>query len=363
MSSRHQRERTMKVLAAMSGGVDSSVAAALLVEAGHDVVGVTLEEWEGSGRSGSGHCGTDGGVSARAVADELGVPHHRLDAGSEFFEAVVEPFGLEYLAGRTPNPCIECNRRIRFGVLLERASELGCEALATGHHARVDADGGRYRLRRGRDVDKDQSYVLYTLGQEELGRALFPVGEMTKEAVRERARSLGLSSAERPESQDICFVGYGDYRRFLELHFPEVARPGSIVDGDGTVLAQHQGIAGFTVGQRRGLGIAVGEPRYVVGIDAAASTVVVGPRSDLVAAGCRLEGVVFTSGRPPHRRRVDVQVRYRSPAVPAQLEGGAEGWAVRFDEGQAAIAPGQAAVLYRGDEVIGGGIIVESIRR
>ncbi len=345
----------------MSGGVDSSVAAALLLEAGHDVVGVTLEQWSEHGGPGPGCCGAADGERARAVAGELGIPHRVIDLSGEFYEAVIEPFGLEYLAGRTPNPCIECNRRIRFGALLERIADLGCEALATGHHARVQTDDGKHRLRRGRDGGKDQSYVLYMLGQEQLGRVVLPIGEMTKKEVRARARSLGLSSAERPESQDICFVGCGDYRRFLSAHFPEALQPGPVVDGGGTVLGTHNGAAGFTVGQRRGLGVAVGEPLFVTQIDAASSTVVVGRRSNLLAAGCRLEKAAFVAGEPPDGLRVDVQVRYRSPAVPARLDRDPDGWRVLFDEGQSAVAPGQAAVLYRGDEVIGGGTIAGAV--
>jgi len=336
------------------------VAAALLLEAGHEVVGVTVEQWEDDG-PGPGCCGAADGESAAAVAGELGIPHQVVDLSEEFYEAVIEPFGLEYGAGRTPNPCIECNRRIRFGVLLDRASELQCDALATGHHARVGAAGGRYRLWRGCDARKDQSYVLYMLGQDELRRVVLPIGEMTKHEVRARARSLGLPSAERPESQDICFVRCGDYRRFLEVHFPEGLKSGPVVDGDGTVLGSHGGAARFTVGQRRGLGVALGEPRYVIEVDAASSTVVVGPRSGLLSAGCRLEGVVFVAGEPPQDRRVGVQVRYRSPAVPARLEDGPEGWTVRFVEPQSAVAPGQAAVLYRGSEVLGGGTVAQSV--
>jgi tRNA-specific 2-thiouridylase len=349
----------MRVLVAMSGGVDSSVAAALMVEAGHDVIGVMLKQWEGPGGAlpTAGCCTVGDAEDARRVAGQLGVPFYVLDYVAEFREAVVAPFGAGYLAGRTPNPCVECNRRVRFRALLERTAELGCEALVTGHHARIDRRGP-LRLLRGLDREKDQSYVLHMLDRDRLARIRFPVGERTKAEVRETAAQLGLRTAAKPESQDICFVGRDDYREFLALHFPETARPGEVIDTAGTVLGRHGGTAGFTIGQRRGLGIAVGEPRFVVEVRPETGTVVVGDRSELLATGCRVEDVSFVSGAPPESARVEVQIRYRSPAVPARLARRGPGdWEVRFDGPQSAVAPGQAAVFYEGDEVLGGGTI------
>ena len=354
----------MRILVAMSGGVDSSVAAALLLEEGHDVVGVTLKQWEGAdGRlPTAGCCTVADAEDARRVAAQLDVPYYVLDYVDEFRSAVVDRFAADYLAGRTPNPCIECNRRVRFRALLDRADALGCDALATGHHARVRRAGARCRLLRGADRDKDQSYVLHMLGQPELQRVVLPVGEITKDQVRERAADLGLRTAAKPDSQDICFVGRVDYREFLSEHYPATDRPGLLVDTSGAVLGRHQGAARFTVGQRKGLGIALGERRYVVAIDPSAATVTIGEEADLLAEGCRVTEVSFVAGVPPDDPEVEVKVRYRSPAVPALLLPGESDWTVRFREPQAAVAPGQAAVFYRGDEVVGGGTIAEAIR-
>ncbi|HEX9978285.1 MAG TPA: tRNA 2-thiouridine(34) synthase MnmA [Acidimicrobiia bacterium] len=351
----------MRMLVAMSGGVDSSVAAAAMVEGGHEVIGVTLKQWSGpDGRlPTAGCCTVADAEDARRVAATLGIPYYVLDYREQFAGAVVEHFGREYLAGRTPNPCIECNRTVRFGALLDRAGELGCDGLVTGHHARVDHDGTRYRLLAGRDRAKDQSYVLHMLGQAELALIRLPIGEMTKADVRAEAARLGLRTAGKAESQDLCFVG-GDYRKFLRERHPESARPGPIVDLEGSVLGTHAGTAGYTVGQRRGLGVSFGEPRYVVGVDAATATVTIGRRADLAVDGCRVAGVSFVSGVPPEQgAAVSVKVRYRSPAVAATLWDAAGHYEVRFSESQLAVAPGQAAVFYCGDEVLGGGTIVE----
>ena len=352
----------MKLLVAMSGGVDSSVAAAAMVAEGNQVIGVTLKQWSGpDGRlPTAGCCTVADAEDARRVAATLGIPYYVLDYREKFSAAVVDHFGREYLSGRTPNPCIECNRRVRFGALLDRAAELGCAGLVTGHHARVDHDGARFRLLRGRDDAKDQSYVLHMLGQAELGSIRLPIGEMTKAAVRTEAARLGLRTADKAESQDLCFVG-GDYREFLRQRFPESARPGPIVDLEGAVVGTHAGTAGFTVGQRRGIGVAVGEPRFVVGIDAATATITIGRRGDLAVAACRVRGVTFVSGVPvPSGAEVSVKVRYRSSAVPATLWDEGDHHFVRFVDPQTAVAPGQAAVFYRGDEVLGGGTIAEA---
>ena len=343
----------------MSGGVDSSVAAAVMLEQGHEVVGVTLKQWQGpDGRLPTAGCCTVADADdARSVASRLGVPYYVLDYTESFGREVVARFGAGYLAGRTPNPCIECNRRVRFGALLERVEALGCDGLVTGHHARVDHLDGRFRLRAGRDAAKDQSYVLHMLGQLELGRILLPIGEMTKDGVRSEAARLGLRTATKPDSQDLCFV-QGDYRDFLREHFPETARPGSIVDEDGAVLGSHEGVAGFTVGQRRGLGVAVGEPRYVVGVDASTATVTLGRRGRLAVDGCLVEGVSFVGGvEPAGGLEVDVKVRYRSRPAAALLHRSGARWEVRFGRPQEGVAPGQAAVFYLGDEVLGGGTI------
>ncbi|MDH3539658.1 MAG: tRNA 2-thiouridine(34) synthase MnmA [Acidimicrobiia bacterium] len=353
----------MRVVVAMSGGVDSSVAAALMAEAGHDVIGVTLKQWEdGDGNLPTAGCCTVGDAEdARRVAAQLDIPYYVLDYVDEFRAAVVEPFGNSYLAGQTPNPCVECNRTVRFQALLERTAELGAEVLATGHYARVVQDPDGYALRRGVDPGKDQSYVLHMLNQDQLARIQLPVGELTKPEVRDHAARLGLRTAAKPDSQEICFVGDANYRDFLAEHFPETVRPGPIVDMAGTTIGSHRGTAGFTVGQRRGLGLAVRQPRFVVEIDAATSTVVVGDRGDLLAGGCEVRDVSFVSGRPPASPAVEVKVRYRSRPVAARLEAVQGRWLVRFDEAQAAIAPGQAAVFYDGDRVLGGGTIERSL--
>jgi tRNA-specific 2-thiouridylase len=306
----------------------------------------------------SGCCTVADAEDARGAAARLGVPYYVLDYVDRFRTEVVDRFGETYLAGRTPNPCIECNRRVRFDALLERTTELGCDVLVTGHHARVRHEGGQYRLLRATDQSKDQSYVLHMLGQQALGRIRFPVGEMTKDDVRSHATRLGLRTASKPDSQDLCFVGDGDYRAFLRTHFPDTARPGPMVDESGTIVAEHDGVAGFTIGQRRGLGVAAGERRYVTGIDAATATVTIGPKNALLADTCRVSDVTFVAGEPPLGRDVAVKIRYRSAAVPARIEPDEDCWLVRFEDPQAGVAPGQAAVFYSDDEVLGGGTIL-----
>ncbi|HSR15081.1 MAG TPA: tRNA 2-thiouridine(34) synthase MnmA [Gemmatimonadales bacterium] len=345
----------MRVLVALSGGVDSSVAAALMVEEGHEVVAATLKQWDGPTTAGC--CTVGDATDARRAAGALGIRHYVLDYVERFTTAVVDRFGSEYLAGRTPNPCIDCNRTVRFGALLSQAEDLGCDVLVTGHHARVRQDGAGRHLLRAVDATKDQSYVLYMLGQEELSRVRFPVGEMTKAEVRELAAGLGLGTASKPDSQDLCFAA-GDYRAFLRRRVAELDTAGPIVDTGGTVVGSHDGVAGFTIGQRRGLGIAAGEPRYVVSLHPATATIVVGNADDLLADGCRVTGMTFVAGRPPADGGLSVKVRYRSEPVAAALSQTGPGeWLVSFAEPVAAVAPGQAAVLYRGDEVLGGGTI------
>jgi len=354
----------MRALVAMSGGVDSSMAAALMLDAGYDVIGVTLKQWEGPGGEmpTAGCCTVGDAEDARRVAAQLDVPYYVLDYVDEFRKNVVDRFGAEYMAGRTPNPCIECNRTVRFHALLERTEQLGCDILVTGHHARVRREGDRFRLLKAVDGTKDQSYVLHMLEQTELSRIQLPVGEMTKDEVRRRAATMGLRTADKPDSQDLCFVGHGDYRQFIRTQFPDAAVPGPIIDTAGNEVGAHSGTVDFTIGQRKGLGVSFGEPRFVVDIEPATATVVIGRKHDLEVAGCRVGQVSFIDRAPPVDPYVDVKVRYRSKPVAAHLFEDAAGWRVEFADRQRSVAPGQAAVFYDGDYVVGGGIIESVVR-
>ena len=355
----------MRALVAMSGGVDSSVAAALMLEAGHDVVGVTLKQWEGPDGEMpvAGCCTVADAEDARRAAAQLDIPYYVLNYVDEFRASVVDRFVEDYHAGRTPNPCVECNRRVRFRALLERTTELGCDVLVTGHHARVRRDEDGYHLVRAFDGTKDQSYVLHMLGQAELSRVMLPVGEMTKVRVREHATRLGLRTAAKPDSQDLCFVGSGTYRDFLRENSQQAATPGPIVDTSGAVVGSHLGTIDFTIGQRRGIDVAAEGRRYVVDIQPDRATVVIGTQDDLAADGCLVEDVTFVAGDPPSSPFVECQLRYRSRAVPAALSTRGSGrWGVRFAQPQSAVAPGQAAVFYSGDEVLGGGTIATALR-
>ena len=332
----------------MSGGVDSSVAAALLTEQGVDVTGVTLKLW--GGESDSGCCSASDVEDARRVAAQLGIPHYVFNFTDDFESRVIDPYVASYAAGRTPNPCVECNRAIKFGRLLDRASALGFEYVATGHHARVERSvQGIYSLSRGADAGKDQSYVLYMLGQRELARTLLPIGEFTKSAVREHAARLGLRTAAKPESMDVCFITRGGRQQFLADRV--TTRPGPIVDPDGVVVGHHQGVTAFTVGQRRGLGVAAGERRYVLDVDAPTATVTVGAREHLACDAVELSGLSFV-GEPFHGRSVLAQARAHGEAVVASLDG----TTVRFAHPQPRVAPGQVVALYHGPVLVGGGI-------
>lgn len=346
-----------RVVVAMSGGVDSSVTAWLLKEAGFDVVGVTMQLFSGDGPS-SGCCSAEDG-DARRVAATLGIPFYVLNFQADFEKEVIASFGREYARGRTPNPCLVCNSRMKFSLLAGRARSLGASYLATGHYARIAfcADRGRYILKRGVDPAKDQSYALYAMTQDQLSYTLFPLGELTKTEVRSYAAAAGLPVAGKPESQEICFVPGGDYRAFLRGRVP--LQPGPIVDRNGRLLGTHAGVAGYTVGQRRGLGLAGPEPYYVVRIDAATNTLVVGTREETLAPGLLAVDCNFVS--VPHLdRTVDatVKIRYRAADVRCRLESVGPGEVVvSFCAPQAAVTPGQAAVFYQGDEVLGGGTI------
>ena len=348
-----------KIVIAMSGGVDSSVTAALLVEQGYDVHGVSLRMWEGE--VGPRVCSDHRG--AKEVAELLGIPHTLIDLRSKFVETVVKPFAQDYLHGRTPNPCVACNRDFKLGNLLQWAKQQGAEFVATGHYARVahDRELSRSSLLRGVDRSKDQSYFLFSLSQDQLAHALFPLGDMHKTAVRDYARRVSLPVAERPESQDICF---GDYKTLVASHAKEDELcGGEVVDRSGTVLGQHAGIHGMTIGQRRGLGIAAAEPLYVVEIDDASKRVVVGSKADLSCAGLTARAVHWLEPPDAPEIEAEVQIRYRAPPIPCVIRPGADdACEVRLNEAFAAVTPGQAAVFYRGDQVLGGGWIERAIK-
>jgi tRNA-specific 2-thiouridylase len=361
--------RGERIVVGMSGGVDSSVAAALLVEAGHDVVGVTMRVWPWreaatpTSRFGS-CCGTEAVDDARQVARTLGIPYYVLNVADEFDRAVIGPFAEDYRRGRTPVPCVACNADLKFGSLLARAEAWDATAVATGHYARVcrDRDTGRQVLRRGRDLRKDQSDFLWPLTQAQLAAARFPVGDLMKEDVRRHARRLGLITADKPESQEICFVPDGNYREFLLQRDASIFRPGSIVDRDGRELGRHGGVAGFTIGQRKGLGLAGRPPLYVVDLDPDADQVTVGAATELDRRRLVVSRAHFIAGAPPAEPlRVAAKIRHNHEPAAATVMALSGGRAeVLFDEPQRSITPGQSCVWYRGDEVVGGGVIERS---
>ncbi len=351
----------MRVVVAMSGGVDSSVAAALLHEQGHEVIGVSMQLYDQSGPEAFGSCcSIDDLHDARRVAAALGVPHYMMNFERQFQATVMANFVGEYAAGRTPLPCAHCNSDLKFATLLSRAQGLGAQRLATGHYAQVEgADDGTRRLRRGADAGKDQSYFLFSLTQAQLAEACFPVGALSKAEVRDHARRLGLQVADKPDSQEICFVPDGDYAAFVARRAPEVARPGTIVHVDGRTLGTHAGVHRYTVGQRKGLGLSTSAPLYVIQIDAEAGRLTVGPQAALDRTALTASGVNWIAGRAPSGwTAVTAQIRHRHRAAPARVRAcGHDRAEAVFDEPQPAITPGQAVVFYDGDAVVGGGWI------
>lgn len=384
-----------RVVVAMSGGVDSSVAAALLVQQGYDVIGIMLRLWAEDGNDAHGQpntnrcCAPEAVVDARAIARQLGIPFYDIHAEAVFKQRVVEPWINAYAEATTPNPCFNCNRSIRFGFLMQRALALGAEYLATGHYARVErpltADRGpqeiagglrsavsgpafespaRYKLLKGHDPKKDQSYVLHVLGQRDLARAMFPCGGYVKDEVRALARAFGLPTAERPESQDLCFLTQGDYRGFLKRNAPDIATPGPIVTSRGEVIGQHEGLPYYTVGQRKGLQIHAtssdAEPWYVLRLDAARNAVVAGPLRELGASSVRVGAMHYCADvAPGSDMRASARIRYKAKEAEGWLRPlSGDGARFDFDAPQRDATPGQGLVVYSGDEVIGGGVIV-----
>ncbi|HSE97263.1 MAG TPA: tRNA 2-thiouridine(34) synthase MnmA [Blastocatellia bacterium] len=365
----------MTVAVAMSGGVDSSVAAALLKDSGEQVVGFTMQLWNQRRRLGpdgepqpSRCCSLDDVYDARRVAEEMGFPFYVLNLEEEFERAVVRPFVEDYLSGRTPIPCVSCNTKLKFARLVSVAKQVGAERVATGHYARVEYNepSGRFILKKGKDLSKDQSYFLFEMTQKQLACASFPLGDMTKPQVRDIARRIGLNTAEKPESQEICFVPDGDYARFVEdythsemSNSKPALRPGDITTTSGRVIGEHSGLHRYTVGQRRRIGIARPDPFYVVKIDVPRNRLVVGGKNELYGRGLIATGVNWISIPPPEEPiRAAVKIRYRAPEAAATITPVSSG-SVRivFDDPQPAITPGQATVFYDSDAVVGGGWI------
>lgn len=348
----------------MSGGVDSSVAAALLLEQGYRVIGMMLRLWSEAGRQIDNRCCTPEAMSlARRVAALLSIPFYVVDAKQAHQAAVVQPFVEGYLSGITPNPCLACNKQIRWGVLLDHARTLGANFMATGHYARVVQKSDDYiQLLKAVDEDKDQSYVLHMLSQQELSQTLLPLGELTKNQVRQKAHQLGLPVADRKESQDLCFLSGNDYRGFLSRNAPQANNPGPIIDSAGNTLGEHQGLAYYTIGQRKGLGITDAEPLYVISKDLRRNTLVIGHLTKLGSDQLLAGPMNWISGFAPKRPfQAQVKIRYRASAEMAQITPNAEDQVIaKFDRKIRDITPGQAAVLYSGDVCLGGGLILQN---
>jgi len=353
----------MRVVVAMSGGVDSSVAASLLAEHGHEVIGLSMQLYDqrASPDAFGSCCSLDDLHDARRVAHAIGIPHYIVNFEEAFQRTVVRNFVDEYAAGRTPIPCAHCNADLKFASLVERATGLDAAAVATGHYARVDYDeeGGRYRLRRSVDREKDQTYFLFSLTQDQLARAMFPVGHLTKPEVRAHAERLNLAVAHKPDSHEICFVPDGDAAGFVERHLPDKPHDGAIVDATGREIGRHKGLHRYTVGQRKGLGLSTGLPMYVLRLEPDRQRLVVGSREELGGTTLTASSVNWISGAPPDApTRVTARIRHRHQDAPATVEPiGSTRLSLTFDTPQIAITPGQAVVLYDGDDVVGGGWI------
>ena len=353
-----------KVVVGMSGGVDSSVAAWLLKEQGYDVIGVTMQIWQDEDtlvqEAEGGCCGLSAVDDARRVAMDLGIPYYVMNFKNEFRTQVMDYFAAEYMAGRTPNPCIACNRYVKWESLLRRSLSIGADYIATGHYARIEQlPNGRYAIKKSVTAAKDQTYALYNLTQEQLSHTLMPVGNYHKDEIRDMAQKLGLPVASKPDSQEICFIPDHDYASFIEEYTGKTMEPGNFVDLDGNVLGRHKGISHYTVGQRKGLGIAAGKPVYVTKICPAENRVILGDNEDLFHRELDVEEFNFISfDTPPAEFRAKAQVRYRQKEQWATVKvTGEKSVHIIFDEPQRAITKGQAAVLYDGDVVIGGGVI------
>ena len=346
-----------RVVVAMSGGVDSSVAAAILKEQGYQVIGVTMQIWPKDKEDSSGGCCGLGAIEdAKRVAYKLGIPHYVMNFRDIFAQTVIADFCREYSLGRTPNPCIRCNQYIKFDVLLSRAMELDADFIATGHYGRVEHSSDGYRLLKGVDPAKDQSYFLYTLGQNELKHLLLPIGNFEKTKSRNIAPELGLPTATSPDSQDICFIPGGNYRSFIAEHI--TTPPGDIVDTRGNILGRHKGLARYTVGQRQGLGLASDKRLYVIRLDASSNRLIVGTEDQLLSGKLTASQLNWISGKAPGELTcIAAKVRYCSPEVAVKLSSGNGAAEVSFEKPQRAIAPGQAVVFYQGEIVLGGGII------
>ena len=350
----------MRVVVAMSGGVDSSVAAGLMVEAGHEVIGVHMRLHDEAPSEKAGHCcGFDDAMDARRVASDLDIPFYVLDLRKPFKKAVMDDLTMTYLRGKTPNPCIRCNGVLKFKVLMQRALSLGADALATGHYARLVREGGQVAMHTGLDDDKDQSYFLFPIEQRALAKTLFPIGELTKAEVRDHAERMGLVTAYKPESQEVCFLPDDDHTRFISEQRADLDASGEIVDEDGKILGFHSAYYKYTVGQRKGLGISLGVPAYVVRVEADTQRVVVSTDPGRLARkGMRLVSPNWFE-RPAEGEWVDVRIRHRGRRIRCTVSGDAD--TVMFEGEARAVAPGQAAVFYRGDRVLGGGWIEEPI--
>lgn len=352
-----------RVVVAMSGGVDSSVAAALLVEGGHDVVGMMMRLWSEPGKEGSNRCCTpDSMAQARRVAAKLGIPFYTIDAKDVFYEQVVQFFIDGYAQGVTPNPCLACNKQVRWEFLLNHARAFGADFMATGHYARLTRTNGRIQILRAVDQFKDQSYVLHVLNQDQLSRAIFPLGDYTKTEIRQLAREFDLPVADRPDSQDLCFLGDGNYRDFLRRNSEIKPRKGKITDANGEDLGIHHGLEMYTIGQRRGLGISAGQPLYVINKDLQHNRLVVGTKNDLDQKQMSVHKINWVSiDAPVDSFKAQVKVRYTAQEVPARIHPDTLSSAdVVFNSPISGITPGQAAVFYQGETCLGGGIITES---